>query len=260
VQVSEPEGPYTTVQGEQPGWHAPGAWRAWAVQAALGVALGLLLVGGVFLAEWATGWLLVLAVAPPAAAIAALLGGAARALGVAALEETIFRGVLLGYLRRPIGTPAAVAVSALAFALVHAWNANATPLALVNLAVAGVLFGLAYLVARGPTPAFAAEEAAARGLPALAYAIARGLALPIALHAAWNFFEGSVFGFPVSGSSRPSLLAVDVAGPELVTGGAFGPEGGLLGLGATLLTALVLWLLRGWVPRAPAGIQAQRDG
>src|SRR5262245_7870612 len=249
------------MESERPGWRAPGAWRAWAVQAALGVARGFLRGGGVFLVEWAAGWLLVLAVAPPGAAIAALLVGAARALGVAALEETIFRGVLLGYLQRPSGTPAAVAVSALAFALVHAWNANATPLALVNLTVAGGLFGLAYLVARGPTPTFAAGEAAARGLPGLAYAIARGLALPIALHAAWNFFEGSVFGFPVSGSTRPSLLFVDVAGAELVTGGAFGPEGGLLGLGATLLTALVLWLVRGWVPRAPALVQGQRrDG
>src|SRR5262249_5947640 len=146
-----------------------------------------------------------------------------------------------------------------AFALVHAWNANATPLALVNLAVAGVLFGLAYLVARGPTPTFAVEEAAARGLPGLSYAIARGLPLPIALHAAWNFFEGSVFGFPGSVLPRPSLLFVDVAGAELVTGGAFGPEGGLLGLGATLLTALVLWLVGGGVPRAPALLRPQRS-
>src|SRR5438045_3091996 len=126
--MSEPEGQRTKMESERPGWRAPGAWRAWAVQAAIGAALGLLLVGGVFLVEWAAGWLLVLAVAPPAAATAALLVGAGRALGVAALEETIFRGVLLGYLQRPIGTPAAVAVSALAFALVHAWNANATPL------------------------------------------------------------------------------------------------------------------------------------
>ena len=86
----------------------------------------------------------------------------------------------------------------------------------------------------------------------LAFLIGRGLALPIGLHAAWNFFEGSVYGFPVSGSTRDSLLAVEVRGPELATGGAFGPEGGLVGLAAMLLTALVLWLIRARVPTTPA--------
>ena len=211
-------------RNQPPAWQDPTVWRIWLAQGAIGATLGLLLVSSVFVAEWAAGWLVVREVAAPSIAAGALLVGLGRALLVGAIEETIFRGLLLDYLRRPIGTPAAVAVSSLAFALVHAWNANITPLALASLALAGALLGLAFLVRRG-------------------------LALPIGLHAAWNFFEGSVFGFPVSGSPRASLLAVEVAGPELATGGAFGPEGGWVGLAAILLVAVVLWLAREWVPR-----------
>ena len=229
-------------------WPDRAAWRAWAVQLSIGALLGLLLVGAVFVAELVAGWLTVRGVG--AGALGALSVGLVRALVVAVIEETTFRGALLGYLQRPLGNTGAVAASSVVFALVHAWNANATPLAILGLVVAGGLFGLAYLVARGFAVSFAVEEAKAHGLGQLAYAIGRGLPLPVGLHAAWNFFEGSVFGFPVSGSPRDSLLEVAVAGPDLMTGGAFGPEGGLLGLGATALAGAVLWAMRDRVPRA----------
>jgi len=204
-------------------WRDPAVWRVWAAQAGVGVALGGLLVVVIFLVELVAGWVMLNGVAPAAVAVPALLGGAARAVFVAAVEETLFRGMLLGYLLRPLGLPVAVVGSALAFALVHSWNSGATWLALVNLTAAGGLFALAYLVGRG-------------------------LALPIGLHAAWNLVEGSVFGFPVSGNVRDSLLRVATAGPEWATGGAFGPEGGLVGLAAMGITALVLWAGRRYVP------------
>jgi hypothetical protein len=61
------------------------------------------------------------------------------------------------------------------------------------------------------------------------------------LHTGWNFFEGTVFGFPVSGiGDFPRLLHPAISGPALITGGPFGPEAGLvllpaLGLGAGLV-------------------------
>ncbi|HEY7060140.1 MAG TPA: CPBP family glutamic-type intramembrane protease [Chloroflexota bacterium] len=236
--------------GEQKeSWPPAAAWRAWAVQLGLGALLGAVLVTLVFAVETAAGWVTVAGLSA-GGAVAALTVGVARALGVAVVEETIFRGALLGYLQRPIGNVGAAAVSSVAFALVHAWNANATPLAIANLMVAGTLFALAFLVARGFDVPFAAEEEKARGLGQLAYAIGRGLPLPVGLHAAWNFFEGSIYGFPVSGSTRDSMLTTAQGGPELMTGGAFGPEGGLLGLVATLLVGAALWAVRDRVPRA----------
>ena len=236
---------------EQAPWQDPACWRVWGVQFGIGLAFALWLVGTVFLLELGAGWLAVRGAAAPDIVAAALGAGLPRALVVAVIEEAIFRGGLLAYLQRPLGTGGAVAVSSAAFALVHTWNANATPLAIGNLLVAGALFALAYLVGRGFAVPFAAEERAARGMPALLYVFGRGLALPIGLHAGWNFFEGSVFGFPVSGTFRDSVLQVSLAGPELATGGAFGPEGGLVGLGAMALTWLVLWAARRRVPVCP---------
>ena len=82
---------------------------------------------------------------------------------------------------------------------------------------------------------------------------------PIGLHAAWNWFEGWVFGFPVSGTLRESLLVLDIRGPAWATGGAFGPEGGALGLAAMALVAALLWLLRDRLPRVSPPLKRPAD-
>jgi hypothetical protein len=67
-------------------------------------------------------------------------------------------------------------------------------------------------------------------------------ALPIGLHIGWNFFEGTVFGFQVSGlSGMPTLIRQIIDGPELLTGGAFGPEAGLVILPAFVLGVLLVY-------------------
>ena len=104
-------GAHSTSGREREPWRHAAVWRVWAVQLAQGLALGLLLVGMMFLVQWVAGWLSVRGVAQPAAATVALLVGLGRSLGVALLEETIFRGLLLAYLQRPLGTPGAVVVS-----------------------------------------------------------------------------------------------------------------------------------------------------
>jgi membrane protease YdiL (CAAX protease family) len=78
---------------------------------------------------------------------------------------------------------------------------------------------------------------------AYGYIRTRQLWLPLGLHTGWNFFESTVFGYPVSGmSGLPRLIHQDVSGPELLTGGEFGPEAGLLLLPGLLLGSLLVYL------------------
>jgi membrane protease YdiL (CAAX protease family) len=61
-----------------------------------------------------------------------------------------------------------------------------------------------------------------------AYVRTRQLWLPIGLHIGWNFFEGTVFGFPVSGIDLQGLVGQINNGPAIITGGRFGPEAGMV--------------------------------
>ena len=132
-------------------------------------------------------------------------------------EELAFRGYILQRLAPAWGMPAAVIVSSLVFAMVHVLNPNVQPLAIVSVFVAGLLLATGYLVTRS-------------------------LWLPIGLHIGWNLAEIHLFGFAGSGITEPALMRSVVYGPEVVTGGAFGPEGGLLGIVVPLIGIAILFV------------------
>jgi hypothetical protein len=78
-----------------------------------------------------------------------------------------------------------------------------------------------------------------------------GGSLAVGIHMAWNFTQGYVFGVEVSGVSQPySILETSVSGPQLLTGGSFGPEASILALGLSAVASAVLIVLilrkRGW--------------
>ena len=148
----------------------------------------------------------------------AFLLDAVALLPAAAAEEVAFRGYLQRALTTWRGPVVGVLVPSLLFALFHALNPNVSVLALANIALAGAVFALA------------AERTGT-------------LWLPIACHYAWNLTQGPVLGLPVSGMAWNGLLAVPVGGPSWLTGGTFGPEGGLLSTGVLLLSLLPLWAL-----------------
>jgi CAAX protease family protein len=164
------------------------------------------------------------------------LGGAiglfGLTVGVATTEELLFRGVLLRIVEGWLGTWGALVVTGLLFGALHLVNPDASVVGALAIAIeAGLMLGAAYVATRS-------------------------LWLPIGLHLGWNAMLGGVFAATVSGSeSTPGLLRSALTGPDVLTGGAFGPEASVV---AVLVCAVpaVLFLRRARsrgliVPRKP---------
>jgi hypothetical protein len=207
--------------------------RDWWLDCAFGAALGAGLMAAIFGLELAVGWLTVTGtfVAGGGSFASALLLVVVLFVGVSIREELLLRGWFLTNLAegtagfRGISPRSAVVfatlLSSVVFGFLHAANPNATVVSTASISLAGVFLALGYL-------------------------LTGELAIPIGLHFTWNFFQGSVFGFPVSGLGLGvSVIAVEQGGPELVTGGQFGPEAGLIGMAAMVVGSLAtVWWVR----------------
>lgn len=198
----------------------------------LGIVYGALLMTGVVAALWAVGSFRVDGFNPGASWVFPLL---VAGVGAGVSEELIFRGVLFRISEEGLGTWWALAISGLFFGGVHIANANATVWSSVAIAIeAGLLIGLLYHVTRS-------------------------LWLCMGLHGGWNFFQGYVYGVPVSGHNEPGFMVSSRPGPEWLTGGAFGVEASvvcvLLNVGVALALLQVARRRKSLVParrkRAP---------
>jgi len=135
-------------------------------------------------------------------------------------EELMSRGYHLQTIASGLNLFWGVVISSAVFGILHLGNPNAT-----WVSAAGIFFAGIYL--------------------AYGYIRTKQLWLPIGLHIGWNFFEGVVFGFPVSGLDIYALLRIKVSGPVLWTGGAFGPEAGLIVLPSLLVGGgLIYWFTK----------------
>ena len=78
-----------------------------------------------------------------------------------------------------------------------------------------------------------------------AYAATTRLWLPIGLHVGWNFTEGSLFGMSVSGGTATGgLVRGSLNGPQILTGGQFGPEASIVAVIISLAVSLYfIWRL-----------------
>lgn len=134
---------------------------------------------------------------------------------VAISEELIFRGYFLNNLMQSTNKWVALVISALLFAAVHISNPGAGILPIAEVFIGGLMLGINYIYTRN-------------------------LWFGIFLHFAWNFFQGPVFGYKVSGINIPSLMQQDITGPAWLNGGAFGLEGSILSM---LLNVLLIAIL-----------------
>lgn len=119
-------------------------------------------------------------------------------------EEVLFRGWVLPVIGARYKPWIGLLVSSLIFALLHGLNPGLSVIALINLALFGVFTGL-----------YAMREGSMWGISAL--------------HTVWNWVQGNFFGFQVSGTDAGggTLINLMETGADWLTGGEFGPEGGL---------------------------------
>jgi uncharacterized protein len=209
--------------------------KGWWLDLAFGMALGTLLMLGIFGVELALGWTKITGTF--------VIGDSGQRFGPlilvlfttillygGILEETTYRGYLLqnlaeGLNLKRIGprlaTLIAVLISSVVFGLAHASNPGATSLSTINTILVAAL-----MLAAG-------------------YVLTGQLALPIGFHVAWNFVGVGVLGYSASANIvGASFFAISEHGPALWTGGAYGHETGLFATGAYILGFM---LIAAWV-------------
>jgi len=132
-------------------------------------------------------------------------------------EELLSRGYHLQTIASGLNLFWGVVISSAVFGVLHLSNPNATWVSAAGIFFAGIFLAYGYIRTKQ-------------------------LWLPIGLHIGWNFFEGVGFGFPVSGLDIYALTRIEVTGPDLWTGGAFGPEAGLIVLPALIVGIVLIYL------------------
>ncbi len=186
----------------------------------LGACLMAIILGIMALA----GWYHITRIEPVGALLGPLLATFVIFFAAAAIEEIVFRGILFRLGELALGSWIAVVLSSFLFGFSHLITPHAT------------LIGALAIAATGGV--------ASAGL----YMLTRNLWSVFGLHWAWNFFEGPIFGTQVSGRNTPVLLHSVTTGPTVWTGGAFGPEAGLVTIlvgGSISLILLVVAVRRG---------------
>ena len=138
---------------------------------------------------------------------------------VAITEELFFRGYILNNLMKSMDKVAALIVSSVGFSLMHIGNPGYSWFSFLNIALAGILLGVSYIYTKS-------------------------LWLPIALHFSWNFFQGPVFGYNVSGQViNYSIISQSRVTDNLLNGGSFGFEGSILSIVFQVVAIIVIYMI-----------------
>ncbi|MGL5755606.1 MAG: lysostaphin resistance A-like protein [Paraclostridium sp.] len=135
-------------------------------------------------------------------------------------EEILTRGWLMNVLSAKYNIHIGLLVSSVFFAALHLFNPNINYIAILNIILVGYLFGLYVLKTNDLWGA-------------------------CGIHSAWNFAQGNLFGFEVSGLnvSVGSLFDFNLTGNNFISGGSFGPEAGLCSSFVLILGIMIIFLL-----------------
>lgn len=178
-----------------------------------GIALGSLSISTVMLVLYLAGYYQVVSINSN---VLFLLFPLIALTLTATLEELIFRGVLYRIVESKLGTNLALIISGSIFGFMHLSNEHATMVSVLGAGIGGVIAGMMFNVTKR-------------------------LWLPISFHALWNFMQ-VFYGASMSGMDEfvpYSLLKGRLQGPDIMTGGLFGPENSVI----TILLTFILFIV-----------------
>ncbi|MDR0725185.1 MAG: CPBP family intramembrane metalloprotease [Prevotellaceae bacterium] len=135
---------------------------------------------------------------------------------VAINEEILMRGYILNNFLQSMNKYLALVLSSLIFSILHLLNPNFDLVSFISILLAGILLGISYIYTKS-------------------------LWFPIVLHFSWNFFQGTIFGFKVSGKSIYSVINQEPVGNNILNGGEFGFEGSILSQIFIVIAILLIW-------------------
>ena len=135
-------------------------------------------------------------------------------------EEVATRGWLLTRIAARTNLPLAIAISSSLFGILHLGNAGVTVLSVLNIVLDGVLAGLLFIYTDS-------------------------IWLVVAQHGTWNYVQGNLLGFQVSGTGADaSIFSFTMgSGPDWLTGGEFGAEGSIITTLVLLVSVVIVYLL-----------------
>lgn len=169
------------------------------------VAIILLLMGNVRLVN---------SVSKPQLSVA-LLEGLILFIFVGFGEEILGRAYIMSVLKQTRNKWIVLIISSVIFAILHLGNNGISILAFINLFLVGLLFGYMFMKSKN-------------------------IWMSIGYHITWNYFQGYIWGFQVSGITTSGLYKIENINNNIINGGLFGPEGGLI---VTIVTCIAFYIV-----------------
>ena len=135
-------------------------------------------------------------------------------------EEVATRGWLLTRIAARTNLPLAIGISSSLFGILHLGNSGVTFTSLLNIVLDGVLAALLFIYTDS-------------------------IWLVVAQHGTWNYVQGNLLGFQVSGTGADaSIFSFTMgSGPDWLTGGAFGAEGSIITTLVLLVSLVIVYRL-----------------